>query len=111
MKIFAWLKSQTSAKHRANWLYHRGMARAKLHKHQAAIEDYTEVLQMEGVPSGLRAMALYNRALVYCALESQSNAVKDLKAVLGMPEAAEYVKKEARRKLLRMDRSSDRMTS
>lgn len=83
--------------------------RAKLHKNQGAIADYTVVIDMADSPKDLRAMALYNRALVYHAIANESAATVDLKRVLNMHEAAEFVKTEARRKLVRMERAEQRL--
>lgn len=90
-------------------LYQRGMLRAKLHNHDAALADYTAVIEMADAPANLQAMALYNRSLVYTAKDDNSRAIQDLELLLAMPAAAPNVKTEARRKLLRMDRSADRL--
>jgi hypothetical protein len=87
------------------------MMRAKLHKWWAALDDYTVVIDMAETPSNVRAMALYNRALVYRALDNESDAVDDLNRVLRMAGVAERIKAEARRKLVRMERASDRLNS
>lgn len=90
------------------WLYRRGILQAKAGRHRAAIDDYTAVLDMPDVPPNVLAMAQYNRALVYCAVADEAHAIHDLHAILGAPHAPEPVKIEARRRLLRMDRSSER---
>jgi len=79
---------------------------AKLHKNQAAIADYTAVLDIPGVTAGLRAMVLYNRALVHHANAHESKAIDDLNRVLEMADAGGRVKMEARRKLVRMERTT-----
>ena len=109
MNIFTWLKSRMSPQYRAMWLYRRGMMRAKLHKNQAAIADYSAVIDLADVPADIRAMALYNRALVYHAAASEADAIDDLQKILEMADAAEHVKTEARRKLVRMERTSGRV--
>lgn len=108
MNLVARLKSRLSSAYRAKWHYRRGMMRAKVQKHQAAIDDYTVVIDKADAPGNLRAMALYNRALVYHAEGSESHAIGDLNQVIGMAEAAERVKTEARRQLVRMKRKHDR---
>jgi hypothetical protein len=50
-------------------------------------------------------MALYNRALVYDALEDTPHAMADLRVVLDMPGVTTQVRTEAHRKLVRMERS------
>jgi hypothetical protein len=112
MNFFVWLQSRISPTFRAKWLHKQGMIQAKLHKHQAAMDAYTTVIEMADAPNDVRAMALYNRALVRHALTGKSaDAIKDLNDVLKMTGATEQVKTEARRKLVRMDRESDRKDS
>jgi hypothetical protein len=84
------------------------MYRAKLHKHTAAIDDYTSVIDLKGAPGDVRAMALYNRALVYYAKGNESDAMSDLNQVMGMAAAGERVRTEARRQLVRMKRTRER---
>ena len=108
MNVFARLKSALSRDFRAKWIYRRGMRRAKLGRHQAAIDDYKVVIDMVDAPGDVRAMALYNRALVYHASGSESDAIDDLNQVMGLAEAPERVKTEARRQLVRLKRTHDR---
>lgn len=108
MSIFARLLSSFSTTYRAKWLYQRGMSSAKSHQHEAAIDDYTAVINMAKAPPPVRAMALYNRALVYRAQRKDAEAVDDLEQLLRMPAAGERVQTEARRQLLRMKRADDR---
>lgn len=84
---------------------------AKLSQYQAAIDDYTAVIDMTDVPSSLRAMSFYNRGLAYHATDRESEAIDDLNGVLHMCDAPNDVKTEARRKLLRMERASDRIST
>ena len=111
MMQFNLLKKPIFPKFRAAWLYRRGMAQAKLHKNQLAIADYTAVIEMAEAQASIRAMALYNRALVYYCTSSESKAVDDLNKVLKMTGAAEHVRMEATRKLVRMKRASNRTDS
>ena len=108
MSFLARLKNAIPTTYRAKWLYQQGMVRARLHSQQAAIDDYTAVVDMPDSPASVRAMALYNWALVYSAMGRQPDAIGDLNRVLGMPQAAERVKTEARRRLVRMTRTSGR---
>lgn len=89
-------------------MYRRGVVRARLHKHDAAVEDYTAVIRLDRAPTDIVAMALYNRALVHHAKGNNACAIEDLGAVLHMPAAAGRIKTEARRKLLRMERAAER---
>jgi tetratricopeptide (TPR) repeat protein len=108
MDLLTWVRSHLSPKYRANSLYRRGMARAKAGRHEAAIDDYTEVIDLTNVDPNIKATALYNRALVYSALSKTPAAIIDLQQILAMDAVSETVKTEARRKVLRMGRSSDR---
>jgi len=109
VKLFNWLSSRYSHRAKAMWLYRRGMIKAKLRDRAKAIADYTAVIEMAEAPADIRAMALYNRSLVYSGSRNDSGAIGDLEQLLDMEGAAEKVKTEARRKLLRMQRSSDRL--
>jgi len=108
MGFLSWLRGRTSPSYRASRLYHRGVARANAHRYAAAIDDYSNVLDMPGAAPNLRAMALYNRALAHSAMQHETAALADLNHVLDMGDAAGHVKTEARRKLIRMERSSGR---
>jgi len=108
MRFFAWLKSRSSERDRGLWLYKRGMAKAKNHDHKGAIDDYTSTIDMHGVPSDVRAMALYNRAVVHAAAGNNPRAIDDLNAVLALAEPLEKVKTAAKQKLVRMDRRSSK---
>lgn len=102
------LSHQIISKLRASWLHRRGMLRAKLGHHVLALEDYTAVIEMPVAPASIRAMALYNRALVYHATGDQTQSIKDLNKLAEMPGASGQVRTEAKRKLVRMQRSSRR---
>ena len=103
MNIFDWLTGGFSNHGKALSLYKRGMAKAKKHNHQGALEDYTTTIGMPGTPADLLAMVLYNRALVYVAAGDDRKGAADLDAVLAMNEALVNVKTMARQKLARME--------
>lgn len=111
MALMSWLRSKMSHKHKATWLLRRGILNARGGRTSAAMEDYSEVLGMDGVSPNTRAMALYNRALLQSADGENSAASEDLNQILEMPGARQEVVTEARRKLTRMSRSSDRNTA
>jgi hypothetical protein len=79
------------------------MARARKHDHPRAIDDYTATIAMPDVPSDVKAMVLYNRALVHVAAGDDGRGIDDLDAVLAMDEALVNVKTMARQKLARME--------
>jgi hypothetical protein len=87
-------------------IYKRGMRKAHHHDHPGAILDYTSAIQMPDIPSDLKAMALFNRAMVYAASNEESKAISDLRMLIAMRETPSEVRTEAKRKLARMDRRS-----
>ncbi len=107
MKYFNWLTRFFTNRGKALTLYRRGMARVKRHDHDGAIGDYTTMIGMLDTPADIRAMALYNRALVYAATGEEPKAVTDLNVILAMQGALANVKTEARRLLVRMQRRSE----
>jgi hypothetical protein len=109
MNFFHWLTDGFSDRGKAMALYKRGMAKAKQHDRQGAIDDYSAVAAMR-VPVEVRAMAIYNRALVHIAVKDDPKAIDDLNMVLGMKgmkETLSNIKTEARRRLVRIDRRSN----
>jgi hypothetical protein len=108
MNPSCWLRGKWSKKFQAGSVYRRGMLKAKLRDHQAAMADYTTVIEMVEAPADLRAMALYNRSVVHLAQHHESAAISDLEELLKMPQAGANVKVEARRKLVRMQRVEER---
>jgi hypothetical protein len=73
-----------------------------------AIKHYSSVINSTDSPRDVKAMALFNRALVFTTTQKIIEATQDLKAVLCMPEAMAKIKKSARDKLVRMQRKLDR---
>ena len=103
MKIFIWLKCLLTGRGNAMLLYRRGMTRARKHDHQGAIEAYTAAIDLPAVLLDVKAMALYNRALVHIAAGDKRKGVGDLEAVLAIEEGPVNVRTMARQKLLRME--------
>lgn len=103
MNIFRWLAGCFTNRGRALSLYRRGMAKAKKHNHQGAIHDYDMVMAIAATPDDVKAMVLYNRALVHVATGEKQKGVTDLGAVLAMDDASVNVKTMARQKLVRME--------
>jgi tetratricopeptide (TPR) repeat protein len=104
MNFFKWLKRGTSVHDVVLSLYKRGLASAMKHDQQGAKEAYTTAIDMRDAPGDLRAMALYNRALLYAAANQIPEAIQDLNAVLAMTAPLHKVKSAARQKLDRMQR-------
>ena len=78
MNAFNWLSDRFSNRGQPLPLYKRGMAKAEKHDHQGAIDDYTMVIGMPETPADVKAMALYNRALVHVATGDDRKGVDDL---------------------------------
>lgn len=106
MNVFQRLSNYFSGRGKAMSLYKQGMAKAKKHDHQGAIDDYTTMIAMPGTPPELIAMVLYNRALVYVAEGDAQKGADDLDAVLAMKKAKADVKTMARQKLAKMESRS-----
>ncbi len=106
MNVFKLLTSRFSSRGKALALYKSGMEHSKKRDNQSAIEDYTSAIGTPDVPPDVVAMSLYNRALVYAATGKGQKATDDLNAVIGMDAAPPNIKDEAKRKLVRMDRSA-----
>ena len=106
MNFLNWLGRHFSDHDEALSLYRRGMSKAKNHDHQGAIEDYTKAIGIPNMRADLKAMVLYNRALVSVARGDNRKGAEDLDAVLLMDEAPTNVKTMAKQKLARMESRS-----
>jgi hypothetical protein len=108
MQILERLKEWYSGRGKALSRYRRGMERAKQQDHAGAIDDYTAAINMPQVPPDVKAMALFNRALILASDGDNPQARTDLNRVLAMAETPADVRTEARRKLVRMERQTSR---
>ena len=81
---------------RALSLYKRGLRCIKKQDQHGAMEGFTAAIESPGAPDDLRAMALYNRALLFAALDKVSEAVDDLNAILTMADPLREIKLAAR---------------
>ena len=104
MNFFKWLTRGNSVHDVVLSLYKRGLASAMNHDQKGARDAYTAAIDMPDAPTDLRAMALYNRALLYAAAKEIPRAIQDLNAVLAMTVPLHKVKLAARQKLDRMQR-------
>ena len=86
-------------------LYRRGMARAKKYDSEGALTNYTAAIESTDVPADVKAMALYNRALVNVAAGADAKGVDDLNAILEMGGTMGLVNitTMARQKLAKME--------
>lgn len=96
MNIFEWLRNRFSGRGKALSWYRRGMERAKRQDHVGAIDDYTATINMPHVPPDVKAMALFNRALMLFSEGDSPLARDDLNMVLAMAETPPEVRTEAR---------------
>lgn len=105
--VLNWLTSFFTTRGKVLALYRRGMAKAEKHDHRGALEAYDAAIKAADSPADVRAMALYNRALVFAAIGENVKAREDLEFVLAMEESFTNIKTMARQKLVRMlDRAS-----
>lgn len=109
MNLFDWIVGCFSTRRKSLGIYRRGISKAKRRQHDAAIEHYTTVIGIPGVPEDVKAMSLFNRALAYVTVDDR-RGVEDLNTVLAMPGAPTHIKTEAVRKLARMQQRAERRT-
>jgi hypothetical protein len=84
-------------------LYKRGITRAEKHDAAGAMAAYTSAIEMTDAPEDLRAMALYNRALLLAAKGKTEQALADLKLIIDLPITQRDVKLAARRRVERLE--------
>ena len=104
MNFLKWLTHTNSVHDVVLLLYKRGLASAMNHDQKGARDAFTAAIDMRDSPADLRAMALYNRALLFGAPNEFPKAIQDLNAVLAMKASPQRVKSAARQKLDRMQR-------
>ncbi len=109
MNLYDWIVGCVSTRQKSLGIYKRGISKARRRQHNAAIENYTTVIGIPGVPEDVKAMSLFNRALAYVSV-GDSRGTEDLNMVLGMPGAPAQIKLEAMRKLARMQHRAERRT-
>jgi tetratricopeptide (TPR) repeat protein len=88
-------------------LYKRGMACAQKKDAKGALEAYTSAIERPSAPDDLKAMALYNRAIIFAAGGNTDTALNDLQAILQMAIPMSGVKLAARRRLERLQHRRD----
>ena len=92
MSAVSWLTSLFSSRERALTHYRAGMAKANKNDWHGAIADYSACLRSPGSSNDVLAMALYNRALAYSAINEDEKAAQDLTAVLKVPGLPDKIK-------------------
>jgi hypothetical protein len=83
------------------------LARDKKKDSSGAMVAYSSVIELDDAPEDVRAMALYNRALLFAALGDRSKAATDLTAIMAMPVSVPGVTVAARRRLERLQHRDD----
>ena len=83
------------------------MARADKKDSKGALDAYTSAIEQPGAPNDVRAMALYNRAILFAADGKSRKALADLNAIMEMPIPMQGVKLAARRRLERLQNRQD----
>jgi hypothetical protein len=83
-------------------LYKQGLTCGECKDSNGALSAYTSAIEMADGPNDVRAMALYNRALILAAQGATEEALMDLRAVMGMPVPLQVIKLAARRRLERL---------
>jgi hypothetical protein len=107
MNLFRWLFAWRSIRSEAMHLYRLGLARDKKGDADGAIAAYSSAISLDNAPDDVKAMALYNRALLFAAQGDQSKAATDLNAIMVMPTSVRGVTDAARRRLERLQRRQD----
>jgi len=84
------------------------MAKADKRDYDGAIADYSAAIQMAKIPADVKAMALYNRALSYQAIQENAKSSEDLAAVLEMTGLPENIRVAAEQRRKRVERRSEK---
>jgi hypothetical protein len=103
MNFLGWIAGCFSDREKALSLYRRGMAKAKRRNHQGALCDYTSTLGIPGLPTDVKAMVLFNRALVFVASGERQKGIGDLDSVLAMDDLLPDVRTMAKIKLEKLN--------
>jgi hypothetical protein len=107
MSFLSWLSSRRSVRVVALSHYKRGLAHTKRHDVPGALAEFSAAIDEPNSPIDVKAMALYNRALLFAAAEDQSKAVADLQAVLAATAPLPDIKRAAKRRLERIENRRD----
>ncbi len=109
MSVAEWFKRRFSKAPTAMSLYKAGMEKAQQQDNDGAISNYSRAIELADCPVDVKAMALYNRAVVLAANKEIDQAIDDLNAVLKMNGASVKVQKAASQKLDKIRRRSGKI--
>jgi len=87
--------------------YKRGLACGESKDLKGALSAYTSAIELPDAPDDVKAMALYNRALILVAEGAIEKALADLKVVMELPVPLHVIKLAARRRLERLQHRRD----
>jgi hypothetical protein len=107
MNLLKWLFIWRSPRREALSLYRQGLAKSEKQEWEAAVVAYTAAIGHDRAPEDVRAMALYNRALLWAAQGETVKAAADLNAIMAMPISVPGVTTAARRRLERLQHRKD----
>jgi hypothetical protein len=102
MNLYRWLVGPRSVQDIALAFYKEGLAKCAQHDAEGAIAAYTAAIEVPKAPDDLRAMALYNRSLLFTSVGKAASAIADLNTVLAMTGPVRGIKASVRRRLARM---------
>jgi tetratricopeptide (TPR) repeat protein len=111
MSFTTWIQSFLSPRGKAISLYRSGMAKANERDYEGAIADYSAAIEMAKIPADVRAMAIYNRALAYSALNDEVKSVEDLSTLLDLPGVPENIRTAVQQRRERLRRRSEKTDS
>ncbi len=88
-------------------LYKLGIVRTERADATGALNAFTSAIEQPDAPDDVKAMALYNRALLLAARGNTDKALADLQVIMAMPIPLHDVKLAARRRLERLQHRRD----
>jgi len=91
-----------SARSDAMSLYKKGLTCSERKDLTGALHAYTLAIESPDAPEDVKAMALYNRALVLAANGAVEEAEGDLQVVMNLPVPLHAIKLAAKRRLERL---------
>ena len=102
MNLFKWWIWPRTVRSDVMSLYKEGIALAEKHDAKGAMAAYTSAIERTDAPDDVKAMALYNRALLFAAGGNTQLALADLNTIMALPIPQRDVKLAARRRLDRL---------
>jgi hypothetical protein len=108
MNVMRWLRDLITHRGKALSRYRAGMAKAKQGDFDGAIADYSAAIRAPDIPTDVKAMAIYNRALAYSAIHEDAKAAEDLAALLEMRGLSEAMRTAAHQRRVRIQMRDDR---